>query len=79
MAKDRVLPERDVAARMPATERYLHDPIFHALVHGMVNQLLVKNVTPAGLQDAVALAIKRFEIERQRREPHADIPANPVP
>lgn len=55
------IPDRATADRMTPIERYHHDPVFHALVHALANQLALGNVTEAGLVDASYLAMVRHQ------------------
>lgn len=46
---------------IPASERYLHDPVFHQLVDTMYHYMTQLELTPYEMREAVMLAAVKFE------------------
>ncbi len=49
--------------------RYLHDPVYHAMVDAMRKSLQELTLTPSEMREAVMLACIQFENERVRYGP----------
>jgi len=45
------------------TERYLNDPVFHAIVKSMEQMIEVHKLTPGEIRDALFLAQYQFEMK----------------
>lgn len=44
-----------------AEQRYVHNPLFHALVTALYQQMAIGNFTPSECREAVMLACAKYE------------------